>query len=207
MHKYSITIIGYYMRYHQLHERVLNLLSPDQKEAIAPEVWELLQTSYAGVGGFKSAASPEELIQKSHLWKAVRRNGKITAVSIYKDQLGRKSIASGTDGSTQGKKDYGMLKNGDMQLKRAWAEVSGPVEKIMIRGGAKPVSNKLAAVLTGKEILELNPDGVHYTRRISGEAHEKIIFGFVQLDAEAEAKLIAQGVNLHDLPDNIQLSK
>jgi hypothetical protein len=195
------------MRYHQLHERVLNLLSPEQKEQIAPEVWDLLQLSYEKVGGFKSAASPEELIQKSHLWKAVRRNGKITAVSIYKDHLGRKSIASGTDGSTQGKKDYGMLKTDDLKLKRAWAEVSGPVEKIMIRGGAKPVSNKLAAFLTGKEIMELNPDGHHYTRRISGEAHEKIIFGFVHLDADAVATLTAQGIDLHDLPDNIQLSK
>lgn len=195
------------MRYNQLIERAINLFDPQEKEKYADEVWNILQSSYAKLGGFKSAANVEELIQKTHLWKLIKRDGHITAVGIYRDMMGRKSIASGTNGSDQGKRDYLMIKSEDLRFHRAWAEVSGPAEKMLARSGAKPIPNTFAGVLTGKDITELNPDGFHYTRRISGEPYEKVIYGFVALTSNDQTRLIAAGIDLHGLPDNIKLNQ
>ena len=78
-------------------ERIINLFNDDKWE-YAQQVWDILQRSYQYIGGFKTASSIEELIGKSGMWKLVIRNGNISALQIYKDQYGRKLIASGTDG-------------------------------------------------------------------------------------------------------------
>lgn len=183
----------------RLLEHFVNLTNPSAKLQYADEVWEILQKSYAKIGGFKSAASPEELISDSGLWKVVTRLGRVTAVSIYKDSFGRKSIASGTDGTPQGKADFFLIKDEDIKLKRAWSEVSGPLERIMEKSGAKKLPSKYASILTGKPILALNEDGYHYTRLIAGHPHEKIIYGSVNLTEKDVRKLKDLGVNLHDL--------
>ena len=194
------------MRYQQLIERVINLFTPEQKAQYADEVWDILQKSYEKVGGFKSAADVDELINQTYLWKLVRRDGRITSVNIYSDKHGRKSIASGTNGSTQGKLDYMKTKDEDLKLGRCWAEVSGPVERMLKKAGATPISNQFAGVLTNKDIVELSPDGYHYTRHIAGELHEKVIYGFVKLSQEAQQTLTNLGVNLQELPPEIQLA-
>lgn len=188
-----------------LYERVRNAFTTNDKIKYGKQVWDILQKSYSSLpGGFGTASSLEELIEKSGLWKIVTRDGKVSAVNIYRDQHGRKSIASGTDGSSQGKKDFLMLKDADVKLKRAWAEVSGAPEKILARMGAKPIPNKFASLLTGKEILELNDDGYHYTRLIGGSPHEKIIFGIVSLTPELEKRLEDEGIELTSLPSNFK---
>lgn len=186
-----------------LTERVHNAFNASSKVKYAPQVWDILQSSYSKLpGGFGTASSIEELIDKSGLWKIVVRDGNVTAVNIYKDMHGRKSIASGTDGSPQGKKDFMMLKDADIKFKRAWAEVSGAPERILSKLGAKPIPSKFAPLLTGKEILDYNDDGFHYTRLIAGEPHEKVIYGVVNLDPELEKKLQSSGIDLQNLPDN-----
>lgn len=160
----------------------------------------MLQRSYAAVGGFKSAANVEELVQDSSVWKLVTRDGELSAVAIYKDKHGRKSIAVGTDGTDQGKRDLMMVKSEDVKLQRSWAEVSGAPEKLMTRLGAQPVPNKYAAALTGKEVLSLSDDGYHYTRLIAGRPYEKIILGIPQPDAALLSSLQELGVDLQDFP-------
>lgn len=171
-------------------ETYINAIKPEQKQKYAEQVWDMLQASYAGLpGGFATAATIEELIQKSLLWKMVKRDGKIVAVQIYKDQYGRKGIAGGTDGSSIGKSEFSKIVADDIKLNRSWAEVSGSPERIMTKLGAQPIPNTLAAMLTGKEILEINPDGYHYTRLIAGEPHEKIMFGTVNLPADVVSRI------------------
>lgn len=187
-----------------LTERVINAFEPKIKQNYAQQVWDILQSSYANIGGFGSASSIEELIEKSGLWKIIVRGGRVTAVNIYKDQHGRKSIASGTDGTSQGKQDFKMIKNEDVKLSRAWSEVSGAPEAILKKMGAKPIPSKFAPLLTGKEILDYNSDGYHYTRLIAGHPHEKIIYGVVQLTPELIQKLQNTGVDLQSLPDNFK---
>jgi hypothetical protein len=175
-----------------LTETYINAISPADKQKYAEQVWDMLQASYASLpGGFATAATIDELIQKSLLWKMVKRDGKIVAVQIYKDQYGRKGIAGGSDGSSIGKTEVSKIIADDIKLNRSWAEVSGSPERIMTKLGAQPIPNTLAAMLTGKEILELNPDGYHYTRLIAGEPHEKIMFGTVNLPADIVNKIEA----------------
>lgn len=164
-------------------EHVLNLISKEDRVKYKDVVWNIMQQSYAKAGGFKSAVSPEELVDTTNLWKLVVRTDatgkrRVTAANVYRDQHGRKSVASGTDGTLQGKRDYIKIKDEDIKMLRAWAEVSGATEKIMIKTGAIPISNKYAAELTGKEIVSYDPDGYHYTRLILGEPHEKVIYGY-----------------------------
>ncbi len=186
-----------------LTEHFINLNTPEEKSQYKDEVWDILQKSYASIGGFKSAVDAEELVDTPGLWKLSRRNGKIVAVGIYRDMHGRKSIAVGTDGSAEGKRDFYKIKNEDVRFGRAWCEASGAVEAILKKNGSRPIPAKFASVLTGKQIVEINPDGVHYTRLIQGHPHEKIIFGVAKLDDALLQKLADAGIELHDLPPNI----
>jgi hypothetical protein len=197
-----------------LTERVLNLHTPDQKAQYADEVWDMLQKSYAKMGGFKSASSKEELIDIPGYWKVVKRGPELTAVNLYRQTPKTKNFkvyASAaqttkdlaTDkykATPQGLQDYLMVKKADEKMKRSWAEVSGPAEKLAQSINTKPIPNKFAEYLTGKEILSLNPDGYHYTRLIQGELHEKIIYGFIDLTPEQEKALENKGLDIQDLP-------
>lgn len=187
-------------------ERVVNLFQPDDQMKYADQVWDILQKSYVKAGGFHSANDIQDLIAKTNMWKLVVRNGKVTAVNLYRDLHGRKSIAAGTDGTLQGKKDYMMVKDADIKYRRSWAEVSGAPERLASKAGMRPIPAKFAAMLTGKEIIEYNDDGVHYTRMISGHPHEKIIYGSIQLTPDTILKLTQAGVDFHDLPAHFRKS-
>ena len=177
-------------------EHYINLHTPEEKSKYVDDVWDMLQKAYEPVGGFKSAASKDELIDDSSVWKLVRRGGKIVTVMIYKDKYGRKSIACATDGSIRGKTDLVKAKGDDNRLRRAWAEVSGAVERIMIRTKATPVSNKYAEKLTGKVILGYDVDGIHYTRMIAGEPHVKAIYGYPEFTPKLEKELAKHHIEL-----------
>lgn len=88
--------------------------------------------------------------------KLIKRGGKISAVKMYKNQHGRKSVAAGTDGTDQGKKDFGSIVKDDKKKERAWAEASGGPEKAYIRHGYPKIPSSRAKELTGKE--DIKPD-------------------------------------------------
>ena len=195
-------------------ERILNLHTPEQKAKYADQVWDLLQKSYLKLGGFKSAADKEELITIPGYWKIVKRGDKITAANLYRkvpQTQTYKVYASGSEtipdpitnaprSTVQGKRDYLMTKKADVTQKRAWAEVSGPAEAVVNRVGGNPIPNKYAAYLTGKEILDLDSDGYHYTRLIQGKPYEKIMYGFVKLTPEQRKAMEMNGLDINDLP-------
>jgi hypothetical protein len=187
------------MKIVELCESIVNIWDDDEKRRIADEVWNILVSSYANIGGFRSASSPKELIDKSGLWKIVTRHGNITAVSIYKNRLGRKNIALGSDGTMKGKLDLKMIMKDDIKLHRIWAEVSGAPEHIMKRLGAIPNKAKYAAALTKKHILSYNEDNYHYTRLIMGNPHEKIIYGVINPTSDEIEALKREGIDLQTL--------
>lgn len=83
-------------------ERFVNLIGDDEKKAkYADEVWNLLQKSYAPIGGIKGSgfSSKQDMIDNIPFWKLGVKNGKVVAVIMYKDKGGRKSVAFGSDGS------------------------------------------------------------------------------------------------------------
>ena len=174
-----------------LEERVLSIgIKPEHepmREKHRQEIHDIIKRSYntpelngyGSLGHGTPAASKaiHDDISKSMI-KATRRDGKITSASLYSDKHGRKVVASGTDGSDQGKKDFLQNKKDDGGQKRAWAEVSGKIPHILAKLGYPKVSNDQAEKLTGKKILSKNPDGFKYTRHIGGHEHEKEIMGY-----------------------------
>jgi hypothetical protein len=171
-----------------LEERVLSIgLNPEHeihREKHRQEIHDILHKSYksveGGYGGHGSGTEAESKaihddISNSHI-KATKRDGKVTSVNLYKDKFGRKSIASGTDGTDQGKRDYLKNKSEDHHQKRAWGEVSGKAEHIAKKIGNPVLPNSMANKLTGKDTTP-HEDGTHYTRKIGGHDHQKVIIG------------------------------
>jgi hypothetical protein len=74
------------------------------KQKYVLQVWDMLQKSYASIGGIKGNGfdSPEEMMNLP-MWKMGIRDGYLVAVLIYKDKGGRKSVAMGTDGTAAGR--------------------------------------------------------------------------------------------------------
>lgn len=147
------------------------------RQAYADQIWSMLQHAYADIGGFLSMANAQELVETPGLWKIITRGDQVKAVLIYKAQHGRKLIGAATDGTTDGKNDLMRLLMEDKALRRSWAEVSGKMESVYRKMGAEPIPNALAHELTGKRILNLDEDGVHYTRLIAGHPHVKALYG------------------------------
>jgi hypothetical protein len=147
----------------------------------ADEVYNIVKTAYSkAVGGYPNLHETS-LVEESSMWKLVTRSGKVTAVVCYSDKYGgRKSIASASDGTPEGKQDlYKIWKEDISQLDRqAFTECSGKVEYKRIALGAVPVPAKVAQeLMPDKLFLEFNEDGFHYTRMIGDEPHEKIMLG------------------------------
>ena len=107
-------------------ERFINALPNDEelKRKWADRVWNLLQKSYAEIGGIKGGGfeNKESMIAKIPMWKMAVKDGKLLAVILYKDKGGRKSVAMGAEGGDQAK---AIVKNMFQQeVKRSYGEKS-----------------------------------------------------------------------------------
>jgi hypothetical protein len=111
----------------------------------------------------------------SSLIKAVKRDGKISSVRLYKNSFGRKAIAAGTDGTPQGKTDYKKINHEDHTQKRAWGEISGVPEIINKKMGVPYVHAKHAEKLLNKPV-DITGEFT-YKRQLGKEKHEKSIMG------------------------------
>ena len=181
-----------FIEFTRLDERVISPgLNPEHeslREKHRQEMHDLIQKSYSdpkigGYGGLKTG-SKEESDSIHHdithsLIKATVRGGHVTAVNLYKKQHGRKSIAVGTDGTEQGKKDMRKNKLEDHEQKRAWGEVSGAPEHIARKMGVPVIPAKRAKELLNKDV-KAHPDDEHYDRPIGGEVHTKVMMGHVK---------------------------
>ena len=117
-----------------LNERFLNAIGSSQlKDEHVDSVWELLQKSYAPIGGIKGSgfSSKKDMIDNIPFWKMVKKNGKIIAVQMYKDNEGRKRVAVGTDGSQAAKEQLREIYKADFQ--RSYFEISGPSLSFAVR--------------------------------------------------------------------------
>lgn len=179
------------MRYNEfLIERVVNLLEPEDKKKYIDVLAPMLAASYADIGGFMNITDMDELkaeletiADEPGIWKLIRKDGKIVAGTIYKlTDMGRKAVAT-TGAAEGGKEGVYHIKGEDVKMKRMYAEVSDKMEHIMInKFGAKPIHNKYASAILGKEVERLE-DNYHYKRMLGGHMHTKILVG--RLDDEA----------------------
>lgn len=159
----------------------------DLKARYIDQVWKILQQSYKTIGGLMGFNSPEDLLKNNNMWKLVRRNNdRIVAAAIYKTtQGGRKLVAGGSDGTTQGKHDFYEICREDVKMpeRGTWGEVSGALEGILLfRNEGVPIPNTIVknvvAAMRQPDII-CNPDGFHYTRIIYNKPYEKIMMGNV----------------------------
>lgn len=165
-----------------LNERYITAFDKTEMKKYAAEVWAILELSYAKIGGTKYIApNVDVFIEKTDIWKMVRKGGKIVAVACYKTKRGgRKSVAAGTNGTPIGKEWlYNIIKEDIKMADRfVWSEVSGVMEYLKIeKYGAVPIPAKIAQeILSDKELI-IHDDGIHYTRMIGGKPFTKIMCG------------------------------
>lgn len=193
------------MHKRKLHERVLqimlnetfiNVFSTEEKKKYIDQVWDILQASYAKIGGIHGSGfeSKADMIATIPFWKLVKKGDKIVAVALYKDKNGRKRIAAGTDGSDEGKAAFASISGEDLSQSRSYSELSGPSLSFVMRrykGDFKkhlispkdaekiakdtliyPVSDQDAEVLSHPELKDY-----FYQRKIGGQLHTKLMVG------------------------------
>jgi hypothetical protein len=167
-------------------ETYVNLFPQDRekREKYKDEVWEILQTSYASMGGIKGNGfgSPEDMVNNIQMWKLVKRNGRIVAVKMYKDKQGRKGVAAGTDGSAEGKTELAKIMQDDVVQNRSYSEYSENVLRFARRNlGDDIVDAALIPAQLAQQIdpsIQLIPGEEHwYHREIGGELKRKIMLG------------------------------
>ena len=173
----------------KLIEKVVNIW-PDNtsdKKKYIDEVWQIITNAYAKIGGCN--CEKEELFEDNIYWKFIRRDGKITAVCLYKiTPYGRKLFLLGSDGTEQGKKDIRQIMQEDIsqEERNFYAEVSETPEYMYLKRGAKPVSTKDAQMILGDEkiITPTKEDEYHYTRKIGPQKniYRKIMLGNPKLE-------------------------
>lgn len=179
-----------------IEEHYVNLVGdhPD-KHKYADEVWNLVQNSYAKIGGIKGSGfnSKEDMIKNVHFWKLKKRNGKVVAASFYKDKNGRKRVAGATDGTPEGKKEYAKVMGDELKRKRSYFEVSGPAfatlhkqfgdelhKHIVPRHEVgKYIDDKLHDPPKDDLMVQKYPQFAHhmYARELGGHKHVKIMLG------------------------------
>lgn len=174
-----------------IEERVLSIgLNPKHEKfrtSHEREIHDAIQKSYStvhgGYGGHGSGSKKEseailaDIRNKDHIIKATRRDGKVDSAVIYKRSHGRKIIALGSTGTTQGKKDLSKTVDDDKRPERnAWGELSDRAENYYRKKGYKVQPSSKAKKLTGKDDVEVQDDE-RYTRKIGGERHSKVIMG------------------------------
>ncbi len=150
-----------------INERFVNAVGYDSsaldiKHKYKNQVWDILQKSYAPIGGIKGNgfASADEMVHKIPFWKIIRQNEKVHAVVMYKDKSGRKSVAVGSDGSDYAKKHLHSVVVND--IKRAYGEKSkaslGLVMKTIPWEVLKPyvkTPEEVSKVIGGVEVIPI----------------------------------------------------
>lgn len=169
-----------------VNEHITNLFQDDEEEKrkYAEQVMEVIKRSYEYIGGIKTKGfdSIENMIALIPMWKLAIRDGKVIAVSMYKDKKGRKMVACGSDGSRDGKLMVKRFIKDDITLNRSYSEVSENVLKFIIKEyGADWVKYAIPSIeaiqLIGKD-KAMPIDQYRYHRILSnGEKLEKVMFG------------------------------
>lgn len=180
-----------------LTERFVNLIGTkdeQEKEKYVDSVWDMVQKSYASIGGQKGKgfSSKEDMVKNIPFWKLVRKNGNIVAGSLYRDKGGRKRVASFTDGTNAGKEAIADIMRNDFE--RSYFEISkaslGFAYKQLGGNFLKRYAKTPEEVerISGKELHPVPEDDSHYQkfpelrpylyqRDINGKLETKIMLG------------------------------
>lgn len=167
-------------------EKYTNLFRDDPKSNFdkwKDQAYDLLQKSYAPIGGLLGVPDADALVNDSDMWKIVNHGNTILAIVVYTfKRTGRKLTACGCLQGPDGKADPGAkawlydILSADMKIRNGWAEVDRKMESILRERGGVPILADISEKLMyGKKFTYKDPDGYHYRRIIGGEEHEKIV--------------------------------
>lgn len=170
-------------------ERVISIgFKPEHeryREEYRNQIHDIIRNTYKGIGGYvglghgtqEESDAIHDAISSNNM-KVVRRGNSVSAVKIYKDMHGRKSIAGGQNGSMQGKRDYAKLLHDDHKQQRAWAELGGAPNHIADKMGVPTIPSNQAEKILGKPVEIVSP--THYKRE--GIPGTKSIRGYPKLN-------------------------
>jgi len=156
---------------------------------LVDELFGLIKTAYASIGGHIKFRVPEDLISGNLRIVAIDYDADPDpeAMSVAKKKpSGLKSVAMGHDGSRKAK-DVSLAKKGKELKSGMFSEMSGAMAHIMLSKFNVPSINSKAAVekVIGKKIewIGEHPGGKYpdhpgwYKRKIAGGDHMKILLG------------------------------
>jgi hypothetical protein len=153
-----------------------------EQEEYADDIFNLIQTAYASIGGHANYKSSDDVIGKegSSDYEVINLDDDpdIEAVSVSKSkQSGDKFVATGHDGSKIAKSAVVNHKADELKKSGHFIEVSGRIKDILLGKGVPIVTDEetIRRALKGKEI-EMNDDG-SYQRKIAGKAYTKVLLG------------------------------
>lgn len=179
-----------------------------EREQIADDVFEFLNTAYDDIGGFKSFKDVNKFINDSYLWYITYDGtrpenlqdfdiSKVYVVSVYRRKNGLKMVGMARrlpqhqyDGDRPGKQNF--LRNVSAATRdhirfvcdRAWAEVSGKLETAFHRAAGfdyiiDPEELKSHKVFSN---IDVAFDAIHYTRPLypGEEPIMKIAYGTIR---------------------------
>lgn len=123
------------------------------------------------------------MIKNIKMWKLSRKNDKIVAVIMYKDKLGRKLVALGTDGTPEGKAEIAKLLKDEFRTQRAYGEISGNLLGFVKKILGSELEQYLIPAEKVKEVIGQEVqiiDKFAYKRKIGGEWIEKVMYGKIK---------------------------
>jgi hypothetical protein len=157
-------------------------LSDKEKEEYASDIFNLINTAYAPIGGnvnYKSAADVlGSEADANYEVINIDDDPEPDALSAYKKQpAGNKLAAIGHDGSPIAKSKIINHYADLLKKKGYYLEVSGKLKDILLAKGAPVVTDPeiIKKVLKGKEV-KMNDDGT-YERYLAGELRTKTLLG------------------------------
>lgn len=171
----------------------VNAGTPLAKELEA-DVFDLIQKSYANIGGHLKIRTPSDVSREYSVWNLVDVDDDpepdVARLSSPSPETGGlKGGAVATDGTPVAKAELLNLLRTFYNKPGNWSEVSGALAKVLISKLGLPTVNdkdKVQRILKGKNITwngDVNPEGDNlgasgwYTRDIAGHQHTKIIVG------------------------------
>jgi len=157
-------------------------LTADQKAEYAQDIFDLINTAYAPIGGNINYKSASDVLgaeaDADYEVINIDSDPEPEALISYKDKgAGKKLTALGHDGSKEAK-STALNHMADLLKKPGhYLEVSGKLKDILLAKQAPVITDPevIKKVLKGKEI-EMNDDGT-YQRFIGGQKHTKTLLG------------------------------
>lgn len=178
-------------------EKYFNAFELEDKVKYAQEIWDMLQKSYAPIGGIRGAGfnSVSDMVHSNHMFKVGLSGGRPVLVVIYKNKGGgRKLVALGTDSSKPGLLMAKETIKKEVLTGRSYGEFSGPIfgtlkkllppevltQFLIPAKDVGPILKKDYVVGKGDDMKSAPNDPYeeyYYQREIGGHMHTKVAYG------------------------------